>query len=153
MRDSRKEGLRKHVEAIQVALRPIDQLDEGTEGESEGQPMSYQYDIHHHDEYVDEERFTTVTVEPIDFDKNSLDGFEGQVGDANAEQIKAKEERNLKNTNAKEKRKKFTYLSKAEMKETRRRIKATKLRRGLDAKKARDGKSRIVKGKGMLKRR
>ena len=151
MRDSRKAELRKHVEAVQAALRPVGQSDKGEDGESEDQPAPYQDGIHHHDEYVDEERFTTVTVEPIDFDETSLDGSEGQVCDVNAEKSMAGAESKPKKTGAKEKRKKFTYLSKGEMKKTRQRIKATKLQRNSEAKKTRKSGSSTTKTKGKRK--
>lgn len=152
MRDSRKAELRKHVEAVQAALRPIGQSDNGVDGVSEDQPTPHQYGAHHHDEYVDEERFTTVTVEPIDFDESSLDGFEDQVRDVNAEKSMAGEQRKPKKADAKEKRKKFTYLSKGEMKKTRQKIKVTKLQKYSKAKKTRESKSSTNKGKRKLKR-
>jgi len=153
MREMRKEELKKHVETVNALLRQAAGAawedggveEHGSGGEEwagfnddgdevvEAKPTS----IAHEDEYIDEDRYTTVTVESIDVTKDGVqksadvdseeeeeeavdgdDAVKGKRkrGDASGNGSTAKEKPSAK---PKKKKKKFRYLSKLERKATR----------------------------------
>lgn len=115
-----------------------------------------QDDTHRQDEYVDEERFTTVTIEPINLEESSEGENEDPEASKHREGGEDDKKKSTKNHPKKEKKKKFTYLTKAERRETTRKIKATKMRRateGREARKAKGGTTKGIKGKGKLKKK
>lgn len=158
LRDNRKEELKKHVEAIKAALRPVCESDEETVGgsdasdEPEDESAPKQNDIQREDEYVDEDKFTTVTIEPMDLDESSDDENE-EAAEVKQKEVEKTGDRKPKKTYPKKERKRFTYSTKAERRETTRKIKATKIRRAIEGKEIRKAKAGIVKGRGKPKRK
>ncbi|KAF8477205.1 nucleolar protein 12-domain-containing protein [Kalaharituber pfeilii] len=150
LRDNRKKELEEHVKAIEAALKPPGDLgddteeDEVEEPESETPPTACE--PIRQDEYVDEEKFTTVTVEPISFESSDDEEVIDKSG-----RWKSTEKEDKKPKKPKEIKKKFTYLSKAERRDMNRKIKATKMRRATEGKEARKNKSGHVKGKSRRK--
>ncbi|KAI9818204.1 MAG: hypothetical protein M1827_000829 [Pycnora praestabilis] len=148
MREERKADLEKHVETVNAMLREANDESTDTEGEGDERDMVDQNwngfedvaKINHEDEYIDEDKFTTVTVEAIDISKNGLqkaseDPTSGEEEDEHEveggkisrdEKVSAEQKRNGKRIWTKEKpekprkkKKKFRYETKAERKVTR----------------------------------
>ncbi|KAA6411843.1 MAG: hypothetical protein FRX48_03993 [Lasallia pustulata] len=78
LREGRKEDLEKHVEAVNLALREADGILETPETEDDSTAQD-EWDgivevleVDHEEEYVDEDRHTTVTVEAVDVTKDGL---------------------------------------------------------------------------------
>ena len=148
LREGRKADLEKHVEAVNSMIREADiALDSSKEGDvDEEEPWDGIKDIHdplvdHEDEYMDEDRFTTVTVEAVDVSKDGLqrvvqdgenesersdtdkpDGesqiitaLPGRTGSEKGKRVRTKEPP----SGPRKKKKKFRYESKAERKTTR----------------------------------
>ena len=138
-------------------MRPVSESDEETVGdsdasdESEDKSAPKQNDIHRKDEYIDEERFTTVTIEPMDLEESSEDGKE--VAEAKRKKAEKTDDKKPQKAYPKKEKKKFTYSTKAERKETTRKIKATKIRRAIEKKEIRKAKGGTVKGRGNPKRK
>lgn len=83
--------------------------------------------IDHEEEYVDEDRYTTVTVEEVDISKEGLHKLADEEGDETMEaeeSKKAKDEKVKKTWPKKPRKQKFRYESKAERKFTRGKQKA-----------------------------
>ncbi|KAK4694957.1 ribosomal RNA-processing protein 17, partial [Lecanoromycetidae sp. Uapishka_2] len=151
LREGRKADLEKHVEAVNIMLRQ--QHTDDSDSSDEGNTMETQHwdgiaedvVIDHEDEYVDEDRFTTVTVEAVDVSRNGLhkaviDDEENEASDTDkadkkqskdpasqrqrvsqhAKRVWTKEPPN----GPKKRKKKFHYESKAERKVTRYKEKA-----------------------------
>ncbi|KAI9717521.1 MAG: hypothetical protein M1812_004662 [Candelaria pacifica] len=152
MREERKADLEKHVETVNAMLRKADEeFIEPEDSETDDRPVdNEEWDgideppkINHEDEYIDEGKYTSVTVEAIDISK---DGFrkaqedDGQDNDAasNEEDQEANRdtdkppktapERDVngkrvwtkeKPDKPKKKKKKFRYENKVERKATR----------------------------------
>ena len=130
MRQKRKDDLEKHVNEVNTLLRkangdpssPSHTSDSEKEFEGFDEPVVEPID--EQEEYIDEDKYTTVTIESVGISK---DGFEKAVnGDEDGEESKNKgsEKRVWKKekpkTNRPKKRKiKFRYESKAERKVTR----------------------------------
>jgi ribosomal RNA-processing protein 17 len=80
LREERKADLERHVREVNTFLQPLQDI--GTEGESESEPESREAEswngisqppnVDHEAEYVDEDRYTTVTVEAMDSSKEGL---------------------------------------------------------------------------------
>ncbi|PUU78406.1 nucleolar protein 12-domain-containing protein [Tuber borchii] len=147
LRESRKQELRAHVTAVQefsrkVALEAGDIESGGDEAEWDGitdDESGEGSDIQGvggEDEYVDEEKYTTVTVEAMDLGKE-----ESEDEEAAAERMRKREEREreeeklMKKKEArqrngpKEKKKKFRYLTKSERRQDRAKVKMGKAKR------------------------
>lgn len=147
MREGRKEDLEKHVEAVNLALREADAIVNGSESD-DGSTAQDEWDgivevpeVDHEEEYIDEDRHTTVTIEAVDVTKDGLHkvAIEKEDGDEPDEvQRETKSSTNggtgpevQKTRNGKriwtkerpggpkKKKKKFRYESKAERKVTR----------------------------------
>ena len=127
----------------------MDELDSDANGEFEDEFAPKQSDIHREDEYLDEEKFTTVTVEPMGFEESSEDEGE-EAAEARRKEVEGTNDKRSKKTYPR--KKKFTYCTKAERRETTRKIKATKIRRAMEGKEIRKGKGGTVKRKGKPKR-
>ena len=89
LREGRKANLEKHVESVNVVVRGADVVSDTSEGEVEGEekPWDGILDnqdslVDQEDEYTDDDRFTTVTVEAVDVSK---DGLQRAVQDGEAE--------------------------------------------------------------------
>ncbi|KAL9125520.1 MAG: hypothetical protein Q9217_005292 [Psora testacea] len=141
LREGRRANLEKHVEAVNSMLR--EDYGDATEASEHDESMGEQQwngiggspTVAHEDEYLDEEKFTTVTVETVEVSKDGLHKIVDGVGEdaaAQENEQRAKEAlyeiqsaRNVKEVQSKEpprntrKKKKFRYESKAERKVTR----------------------------------
>jgi ribosomal RNA-processing protein 17 len=138
MRKQRKQQLEEHVEAINAALRKSvghymsDESDEGGEWEGFDDPP----DVNREDEYVDEDKYTTVTVEAVGISREGFveprqDAGSDEEGDVAVKrkktneseeakpQKRAEQGRKVKEKRPKRKKKKFTYESKVDRKVTR----------------------------------
>ncbi|KAF6227419.1 hypothetical protein HO133_008863 [Letharia lupina] len=90
LREGRKADLEKHVQAVNSMIREADGVasdssEEGVEGEGElwdGIKDNHDPLVDHEDEYMDDDRFTTVTVEAVDVSK---DGLQKAIQDAENE--------------------------------------------------------------------
>ena len=158
LRDGRKADLEKHVEEVNALLRRRDSNAMETESEHEGDEneewkgIAEQPIEDHESEFVDEDRFTTVTVEAVEVSRDGFQKSNGAAGEG-SEGAEDTEESDSKVRSAsgtkepeikpkkperkgpKRKKKKFRYESKAERKATR--FKETSRKR----KQARDRKS------------
>ncbi|KAI9772268.1 MAG: hypothetical protein M1840_001017 [Geoglossum simile] len=154
LREQRKEELKNHVEAVNALLREQADHQSPDEGGSDGDDGSEEEEwagfddplvnkpvpIDYEDQYVDEDRYTTVTIESVDITKSGLhksasaeagseDGS-SVSGDAAAAQEEGRrverKEADGKRLSAKKRplsklkvKKKFRYLSKGDRKATR----------------------------------
>jgi len=138
MRKQRKQQLEEHVEAINAALSKSvghyssDESEEAGEWEGFDNPP----DVNYQNEYIDEDKYTSVTVETVGI---SREGFVSSGQDAGSDEegnvaVKlkktneseeakspkhAEQGRKVKERRPKKKRKKFTYESKVDRKVTR----------------------------------
>ncbi|KAL9137089.1 MAG: hypothetical protein Q9175_001711 [Cornicularia normoerica] len=149
LREGRKADLEKHVEVVNSMIREAggiapDSSEEEDEGEEEpwdGIKDDHNPPVDHEDEYMDEDRFTTVTVEAVDVSKDGLqravqdednksvasgtdtpDGeshgttaLQGRTGSEKGKRIWIKEPL----SGPRKRKKKFRYENKAERKATR----------------------------------
>lgn len=92
LREGRKADLERHVEEINALLRPPQNLESGDESQSETESaetkswegISEHLKVDREAEYIDEDRYTTVTIEAMDASREGLhkpDG-DGQPNDA-----------------------------------------------------------------------
>ncbi|TKA60100.1 hypothetical protein B0A49_08100 [Cryomyces minteri] len=161
LREQRKEDLEKHVAEVNALLRKAAGDSSGEDSQTEGDDVEgceewtgieEPPEINREDEYVDEDRYTTVTVETMDVSRESLQKPEEEerggeipgVADGvakpsavNGRTTKKRIWTKDKPADAKQKpkKKKFRYESKAERKTTRQKQKskgsaAAKIRRG-----------------------
>ncbi|KAI9697593.1 MAG: hypothetical protein M1836_004543 [Candelina mexicana] len=151
MRDERKADLEKHVETVNTLLRKANEgfIESGDDELSDGPVENEEWDgidevpaINHEDEYIDEGKYTSVTVEAIDISKDGLrkvETIDEKNSDAEADEEKetcgdsgklrkASSERDAKGkriwtkekpNKPKKKKKKFHYENKAERRVTR----------------------------------
>lgn len=144
MREDRRREVVEHVETINRLLRESGavgaQIDEEEEESGEKQdewdgfPDKPELDIvDHEEEYIDEDRYTTVKVESVSVSRDGL-SKPGQADDEaeeearmkreEAEKREAEEEKDKKPSWQKKKKKKFRYESKIERQLTDRKHKA-----------------------------
>ncbi|OAP62497.1 hypothetical protein AYL99_04702 [Fonsecaea erecta] len=147
LREQRKADLERHVQAVNALLRPFVDLDEGeneeveenSEEEWSGISDPEPHSLHHETEYIDEDKYTTVTVEAMDVSREGLSKRE-QDQDENTEQHSRESSEGPNNGEAekqkslwtrerpkdikKRKKRNFRYESKAERKEARSKEKA-----------------------------
>ena len=138
MREGRKADLDKHVEAMNTMMRG--ELSDAAESRLEDSSVEgEQWEgilekpaIDHEDEYIDEDKLTTVTVETVEVSRDGLHKvydedniIDHKAGTASHIELK-KENHNRKRiwtrefpAHLKQKKKKFRYESKAERKVTR----------------------------------
>lgn len=151
MREERKADLEKHVEMVNALLRKANDgfLESEDEEREDGFAENEEWGgidelpvINHEDEYIDEGKYTSVTVEAIDISRDGLrileeDNRQGSDADANEDKevngdtnkiTKSAPERDAKGKRIwtkekpdkpKKKKKKFRYENKAERKATR----------------------------------
>ena len=140
MRDERKADLEKHVEAVNAMVkgdvygsdRKDDDWEVREEGTGEWDGISEVPDVDREEKYIDEDKFTVVTVEAVEVGKEGLhkvrDKDEGDGDDVEPQGDEGSDRRMAKTSWAnqrpaggvKKKKKKFRYESKAERKSTRR---------------------------------
>ena len=148
LREGRKADLEKHVAEINHLIReanrasePSDEVHEAETESWDGIETTQDPVVNHEDEYTDEDRFTTVTVEAVDVSKDGLqkavqDGEnEGEVSGIYRPDVETQQSTALEGRTGSEKgkrvwtkqppsvprkrKKKFRYESKAERKATR----------------------------------
>jgi ribosomal RNA-processing protein 17 len=143
LREERKQELEAHVAAVNALLAEANdpgflneddksEEDEAWNGiEDEAPPIEH---IDHEEEYIDEDKYTTVTVEEVDVTKEGLryagedeeEELEAAKKKAEAAKKAAGEETNKKKVwPKKEKKQKFRYESKTERRLTRAKQKAS----------------------------
>ena len=145
LREGRIEDLEKLVEAVNSALREADGNIDGSESEDDS-TVREEWDgivevpeVDHEEDYIDEDRHTTVTIEAVDVSKDGLhkvaiekedDDESDEIkedgkssGNAGREGQKARNGKRVwtkeRPGGPKKKKKKFRYESKAERKVTR----------------------------------
>ncbi|KAE8442646.1 hypothetical protein EG329_003003 [Mollisiaceae sp. DMI_Dod_QoI] len=128
LREERKQELEEHVEAVHKAIQQAEGgfADSDTEEdiwngiEDEKAPAE---PIDHEEEYIDEDKYTTVTVEAVDVSKEGLQKVtEEDDSDASETQgppLVTAEEKEKKQWPKKVRKKKFRYETKVERKVTR----------------------------------
>ncbi|QYT05927.1 hypothetical protein H0G86_012800 [Trichoderma simmonsii] len=141
IRDERKREVEEHVEHVNKLLREsgaieVDSDDEklgsgeeANEGEWTGFPDRPNLDIvDHEEEYIDEDRYTTVTVESVSISRDGLERpekpQEKTEGDQEQETEKADQDKPKAKEWPKKKKQKFRYESKFDRQLTERRQKA-----------------------------
>jgi ribosomal RNA-processing protein 17 len=134
LREERKQELEEHVEAVNRILKEVEGVGAGLESEGEEgwggieEEKVVEEVLDHEEEYVDEDRYTTVTVEAVEVSKEGLlkvvDEDSDEVPDPVPVEKKGKEDTSKKKWPKKERKKKFRYESKAERKVTRGKQKA-----------------------------
>ncbi|RFU36144.1 hypothetical protein B7463_g202, partial [Scytalidium lignicola] len=151
LREDRKQELEDHVNAVNAALRDTEPRKEGDGRSEEGEeeegwggikddenvdPIADLLD--HEEEYIDEDKYTTVTVEEIDIDKDGIHRIadeEDDEGDANDEKKKKAEASKPPGQGStpkkiwpkKDHKKRFRYETKLERKLTMSKLKASKM--------------------------
>ncbi|KAG0131877.1 nucleolar protein 12-domain-containing protein [Tuber indicum] len=169
LRESRKQELSAHVTAVQEFSRKAaleagdiessssgeaewDGIDDGGSEEEDGniQPVDGE------DEYVDEGKYTTVTVEAMDLGKEESEDEEVVAERIRKREEREKEEERLKKkkearqrNGPREKKKKFRYLTKSERRQDRAKVKMGKAKRRKEREGDKEGQRRGGKsGKG-----
>ncbi|KAK4105116.1 hypothetical protein N658DRAFT_521640 [Parathielavia hyrcaniae] len=131
IREERKQAVEEHVQAINKILREAEHV--GTNEQSQNNDEEWgglsdtevvpQAPIDVEEEYIDEDKYTTVTVEAVNVDRDGLhkpdperfvedDGSE--PGDGGAEQDQEKEKGGKRPKDPTKKKKKFRYENKFE---------------------------------------
>ena len=145
LREERKANLERHVQEVNALLNPVTKTEsEAEDSESLGKERGWEgvvepAEVDHEAEYVDEDRYTTVTVEAMDITREGLNKFEDSTprkegeGANGIEESKRLESRPVskrkwtkekpkdedKRDHHKKKKKNFRYESKAERRFTR----------------------------------
>jgi len=140
LREERKVELEEHVNAVNALLSDVklpEELDSDEDvewgGIKEEPPV-----VDHEEEYIDEDKYTTVTVEAVDVSKEGLQRVADEESEEEFKPIDKKEEGKPKKVWPKKVRKeKFRYESKAERRATRGKQKA-KNKAQSDARKGND---------------
>jgi ribosomal RNA-processing protein 17 len=145
LREERKADLERHVQEVNALLKPLEDAENGEESQSEAESretnswngISESPKLDRQAEYVEEDRYTTVTIEAMDVSKEGLlkADDDQQDKDAGDEDSQGEDNRAVKERNdldkkrkwsrekpkdrldrPKKKKKKFRYESKAERK-------------------------------------
>lgn len=131
LREERKKELEQHVDAVNalVGNKHISDHEQSCEEVWGGIEDEVEPDImDHKEEYVDEDRYTTVTVEAVEVSKEGLKRITDDVDSEPTDDTELKpvedELRRMKSWPKKERKKKFRYEGKAERKITRSKQKA-----------------------------
>ncbi|RBR22637.1 hypothetical protein FVER53590_07814 [Fusarium verticillioides] len=140
IREERKRDVEEHVQTVNRLLQEsaaagaVEQESDEEDGEWDGFPDQPELDIvDHEEEYIDEDRYTTVTVESVSVTRDGL--HKSQVDDKDNEEDKKVEEpkddqKAKSRREPKKKKKKFRYETKFERQLTdkKQRIKKAKRR-------------------------
>ncbi|KAI1765549.1 nucleolar protein 12-domain-containing protein [Hypoxylon sp. FL1150] len=145
IREDRKREVEEHVQSVKAILRQAQEAgyvggeevsDEETEEWGGFQDTPALEPVDHEEEYIDEERYTTVTVESVNISKDGLssskpeedsgDENEGTLGKDGTQPPPGSKE---KNRPPKQKKPKFRYETKSERQLNQRKLKAAKSRR------------------------
>ena len=82
LRQQRRENLQRHIEEVNAAIRPVDRNRDESGGATEGdgdededvfEGFEEPEPVDREDEYIDEDKYTTVTIESVGISK---EGFE-----------------------------------------------------------------------------
>lgn len=127
LREERKRELEQHVDAVNALVgnkTTSDNEEENGEDVWGGiEDGAEQELVDHEEEYVDEDRYTTVTVEAVDITKSGFERIAEDVVGEHSDDTELKpvemESHIKKKWPKKEKKRKFRYESKAERKITR----------------------------------
>ena len=145
MRENRKADIEAHITAVNATIANAENgegsgLEDDFANEAEGEWEGFQEEprVDHEEEYIDEDRFTTVTVEAVDVTREGLTKAKDDEGEesesANGDSIrretvdgsrrngsgdKAGGKRLAHSKSTKPRKKKFKYENKAERKITR----------------------------------
>lgn len=100
LRDGRRADLEKHVEAVDIMIREAavaldssDEEDEGGEKSWDGIQDNHDHLVDHEDGYMDEDRFTTVTVEAVEVSKDGLQtAAQNEANEGERSEIKTSDE-------------------------------------------------------------
>lgn len=156
LREERKADLEAHVKAINALLpvqRPATEPDDGTQDDNaedgwEGLPDAVPEPIDHEEEYIDEDKYTTVVVEEVGISRDGLTKLKGaeeddevktevpqEATESDKQKKPAPKKMRDKDKRPKKKKKSFRYESPADrkmnrVKERARKSKAAKIRRG-----------------------
>ncbi|QSZ29824.1 hypothetical protein DSL72_004342 [Monilinia vaccinii-corymbosi] len=141
LREERKAELNEHVKAVNALLENVNEKFDGGDGDGDGdewggiedeeeiEDEDVQEVVDHEEEYIDEDKYTTVTVEGIEISKEGIKKTADE-GDSDNDTKEAKgrftkqEEKVKKVWPKKPRKKKFTYETKAERKMTRQKQKS-----------------------------
>jgi ribosomal RNA-processing protein 17 len=149
MKDDRKKAVEEHVETVNKLLREARKAgtsDTESEKESDDDEFGGFEDepiqpVDLEEEYIDEDRYTTVTIEAVNVDKDGMhkpdaedegeeddDDEDGERKDAKAAKSGSAPENSKKEWPKKPRKKKFRYETKIERKltEAKRKVKAAK---------------------------
>ncbi|KAI0012839.1 nucleolar protein 12-domain-containing protein [Xylariaceae sp. FL0662B] len=145
MREERKREVEEHVRSVNAILKEAEQAGyvggEGTEDEDDEwggfQDTPPLEPVDHEEEYIDEERYTTVTVESVNVSKDGLSSSRPEEADSSEENedTTAKEDSRLhsgskgKARQPKKKKQKFRYETKSERQLSQRKQKAAKYKK------------------------
>lgn len=121
MREQRKEELQQHIRDVNKEFRKMNPDLSSDDGLIEQTAPASIVPEEQEEEYVDEDKYTTVTVEAMGEESEDEDAAQKPSLPSTAPQSTTKTKPSVP---AKKKRKKFRYESKAERQETRRRQKA-----------------------------
>jgi ribosomal RNA-processing protein 17 len=146
LREERKQELEEHVQAVNALLKTVEQEsgelgsseEDAWEGIQDDEPVVELVD--HEEEYIDEDRYTTVTVEAVNISKEGLHktgGGESNDETSKTEAPKLVEAETSGKTWPKKTKKKFRYESKAERRITQGKQKAGRKARA-DARRGND---------------
>ncbi|RDW67645.1 hypothetical protein BP6252_09041 [Coleophoma cylindrospora] len=133
LREERKQELEEHVEAVNALLKDVDGSKDYVESDEDGEWGGIQDEeprpvIDHEEEYIDEDRYTTVTVEEVDVGKDGLHKIVAEDSSdesMDAERPKPESKDETKKVWPKKPRKqKFRYESKTERRMSRAKQKA-----------------------------
>ncbi|RDW74120.1 hypothetical protein BP5796_07562 [Coleophoma crateriformis] len=133
LREERKQELEEHVEAVNALLKDVDASKDYVESDEDGEWGGIQDEeprpvIDHEEEYIDEDRYTTVTVEEVDVGKDGLHKIVAEDSSdetMDAERPKPESKDEMKKVWPKKPRKqKFRYESKTERRMSRAKQKA-----------------------------
>ncbi|KAH8804565.1 nucleolar protein 12-domain-containing protein [Xylogone sp. PMI_703] len=143
LREERKQELEDHIKAVNAALKATtpgmasdeeNEDEEGWNGIEENEDNSAAPELlDHEEEYIDEDKYTTVTVEEVDIDKNGIHKVADEEDDSDEDHKETevskpsgKEAAAKKIWPKKQKKKKFRYETKLERKLTLAKQKASK---------------------------
>jgi ribosomal RNA-processing protein 17 len=127
LREERKQELEEHVDAVNRAVKEAEGgfADPGSDEEAwngiEEEEVAPE-PIDHEEEYIDEDKYTTVTVEAVDVSKEGLQkvvDVEEDDSEAEAPPLVETKDKGKKEWPKKVRKKKFRYESKVERKVTR----------------------------------
>ncbi|KAI1404613.1 nucleolar protein 12-domain-containing protein [Hypoxylon fuscum] len=145
IRDDRKKEVEDHVQAVNAILKEAQEAGyvggEATSEDENGEWGGFEdppelEPVDHEEEYIDEERYTTVTIESVNVSKDGLSSSRPEEEDSSEEneETAAKDASkpppgSKEKTRPPKKKQKFRYETKSERQQTRRKQKVAKDKR------------------------